>query len=98
MARLLWEKKGQLLITDWIETDLHPAEEDVIIQFDIFDNVLSMWAWREGDQPAQDIDPLVEFEVDQPAGVPFLWTNSLIHPTSSAQFSWMAISTEHHAD
>lgn len=87
--------KGGQLLTDWMETDLHPAEEDVIIQLDTFDDVLSIWAWREGEQPAQDIDPLVESEIDQPAGVPFLWTNSLIHPTSTAQFSWIAISTEH---
>ena len=87
-------KAGQLL-TDWIETDLHPAEEDVIIQFDTFDDVLRMWAWRGEEPPEPDFEPLVEVEVQQPAGVPFLWTNSLIHPTATAQFSWIAISTEH---
>ena len=36
--------KGGQLITDWIETDLRPAEEEVILQFDTFDDVLKIWA------------------------------------------------------
>ena len=86
-------KAGQVLSER--TSDLRPAEEDVIIQFDTFNDVLQIWAWRGEDSPAQDIEPFVEVEVYQPDGVPFLWTNSLIHPTSSARFSWIAISTEH---
>jgi len=87
--------KGGRALSDTMATDLRPAEEDVIVQFDTFDNVLRMWAWRGENSPAQDIEPLVEIDAVQPGGFPFLWTNSLIHPTSSAQFSWIAISTEH---
>jgi hypothetical protein len=87
--------KGGQILTDLIETDLRPTEEDVTIQFDTFDNALRMWAWHGEDPPAQDIGPVVEIETIPSDGFPFLWTNVRNHPISSAQFSWIAISTEH---
>jgi hypothetical protein len=80
--------------SDRVDTDLRPSEEDVILQFDTLDGVLRMWAWRPSEEPEQDIAPLIEKTVDLRNAVPFFWVNSSLGP-SSAQFRWIAISTEH---
>jgi hypothetical protein len=77
-----------------VETDLRPFEEEVIVQLDTLDGVMRMWAWRDDEQPNEDIAPLIEEEFDLPAALPYLWGRSDDGP-SSALFSWVAISTDH---
>jgi hypothetical protein len=66
----------------------------VIIQLDTLDGVMRMWAWRDGEQPTEDVAPLIEEDFDLPNASPYIWTVSFEGP-SSALFSWIAISTEH---
>jgi len=80
--------------TTLVETDLRPFEEEVIVQLDTLDGVMRMWAWRDGEQPNEDIAPLIEEDFDLPAAAPYLWVRSDDGP-SSALFSWVAISTDH---
>lgn len=80
--------------SDFIETDLRPLQEDVIVQLDTLDGVMRMWAWRKGEQPEEDIAPLIEEAFHLPLASPGIWARSTDGP-SSALFSWAAFSTEH---
>ena len=77
----------------FVETDLQPFEEDVIVQLDTLDGVMRMWAWRDEEQPDEDIAPLIEEEFDLPAGSPWLWVRG--GEFTGALFRWVAISTDH---
>lgn len=77
------------------DSDLHPFAEDVVVQLDTLDSTMRMWAWRAGEQPTEDIAPLmIKADLDVESGAPAIWTRSNDGP-SSAVFHWMAISTEH---
>ena len=81
-------------ISEVVLTDLRPFSEDVTIQLDTFDGVMRMWAWRDGEQPEEDIAPLIEEPYTLYTGYPGMWTRSDDGP-SSAVLSWFAMSTEH---
>ena len=81
-------------ISDLVETNIQPIGEDVIMQLDTLDGVLRMWAWRDGEQPVEDVAPLIEEDFELHDGRPGLWVRSNDGP-SSALFRWGAFSTEH---
>ena len=80
--------------SEHVETALRPNVQDVVVQFDTLDGVMLMWAWREGEEPTEDIDPLIAERCDLPDASPGIHARSNDGP-SSAQFGWIAISTEH---
>ena len=79
---------------EYVPTDLRPFEEEVTIQLDTFDGLMRLWAWRDDEQPGEDIAPLLEEPYDLPDSRPYVSIRSG-DGGSAALFSWLAISTEH---
>lgn len=73
---------------------LNPSEEDVVIQFDVFNGTAQLWSWAADDPPLEEFEPMLEGNYPLTIGFPGVWVRS-VDPNSAVILRNLTISTEH---